>query len=61
MRYRLLIVAVLIVMAAVQGRAPVTVSGLAGREALDVALQIVREIERGLPALRKPTGVPARA
>lgn len=47
--------------AAVQGKAPVAVSGQAGREALDVALQIVREIERGLPALRKPTGVPARA
>lgn len=46
---------------AVQGKAPVTVSGLAGREALAVALQIVREIERGLPALRKPMGVPARA
>lgn len=47
--------------AAVQGKAPVAVSGQAGREALDVALQIVREIERGLPALRKPTGVPTRA
>ncbi len=47
--------------AAVQGKGPVTVTGQAGREALDVALQIVREIERGLPALRTPTGVPARA
>jgi predicted dehydrogenase len=47
--------------AAVQGKAPVTVSGQAGREALDVALQIVREIERGLPALRTPMGIPARA
>ena len=46
---------------AVQGKGPVTVTGQAGREALDVALQIVRDIERGLPALRKPTGVPARA
>ena len=46
---------------AVQGKAPVTVSGAAGREALDVALQIVREIERGLPVLRKPMAVPTRA
>jgi predicted dehydrogenase len=47
--------------AAIQGKAPVTVSGVAGREALAVALQIVHEIERGLPALRKPMAVPARA
>jgi len=47
--------------AAVDGKAPVTVSGQAGREALDVALQIVREIERGLPALRKPMAATARA
>ena len=47
--------------AAIQGRGPVVVSGIAGREALAVALQIVREIERGLPALRMPTAVPARA
>src|SRR4051812_12217011 len=47
--------------AAIQGKGPVTVSGTAGREALAVALQIVHEIERGLPALRKPTAVPARA
>jgi predicted dehydrogenase len=46
---------------AVQGKAPVTVTGQAGREALDVALRIVREIERGLPALRTPIGVPTRA
>ena len=38
-------------LAAVQGRAPVAVSGEEGRAALAVALQIVREIERSLPAL----------
>jgi predicted dehydrogenase len=38
-------------LAAVQGRAPVTVTGEDGRAALAVALQIVREIERSLPAL----------
>lgn len=37
--------------AAVRGEAPVVVSGEEGREALDVALRIVREIERSLPAL----------
>ena len=37
--------------AAVQGRAPVAVTGEDGREALAVALQIVQEIERSLPAL----------
>jgi predicted dehydrogenase len=37
---------------AVQGRAPVAVSGDAGRHALDLALRIVREIERTTPALR---------
>jgi predicted dehydrogenase len=37
--------------AAVQGRQSVTVSGAAGREALAVALRIVGEIERTLPAL----------
>ena len=37
--------------AAVQGRAPVAVTGEDGREALAVALQIVEEIERSLPAL----------
>lgn len=36
--------------AAVRGDAPVAVSGEAGREALAVALQIVRDIERSLPA-----------
>jgi predicted dehydrogenase len=37
--------------AAVRGEQPVVVSGEAGREALAVALRIVREIERTLPAL----------
>ena len=37
--------------AAIEGRAPVPVSGADGREALAVALRIVREIERTLPAL----------
>jgi predicted dehydrogenase len=37
-------------LAAVQGRAPVTVSGRDGREALDVALRIQSEIERALLA-----------
>ena len=38
-------------LAAVRGRAPVVVSGEDGREALAVALGIVREIERTLPVL----------
>jgi predicted dehydrogenase len=38
--------------AAIRGAAPVAVSGADGREALDVALRIVAEIERTLPALR---------
>jgi predicted dehydrogenase len=38
--------------AAVRGEQPVAVSGADGREALDVALRIVGEIERTLPALR---------
>src|ERR1041385_1250658 len=46
---------------AIEGRAPVTVSGVAGREALAVALRIVQEIERSLPALKPPTPVGARA
>lgn len=37
--------------AAIQGRGPVVVSGEDGREALAVALRIVSEIERTLPAL----------
>ena len=36
--------------AAIQGRAPVTVSGRDGRDALDVALRIQAEIERALVA-----------
>ena len=37
--------------AAIRGQQPVVVSGEAGREALAVALRIVREIERTLPSL----------
>jgi predicted dehydrogenase len=36
---------------AIQGRGPVVVTGEDGREALDVALRIVRDIEARLPAL----------
>jgi len=42
--------------AAVQGRQPVAVSGEDGREALAVALRIVTEIERGLPAMAVAPG-----
>ena len=38
-------------LAAVRGKAPVAVTGEAGREALAVALQIVADIDRSLPAL----------
>ena len=38
-------------LAAVRGEAPIAVTGEAGREALAVALQIVKDIERSLPAL----------
>ena len=38
-------------LAALRGEQPVIVTGEDGREALDVALRIVREIERTLPAL----------
>jgi predicted dehydrogenase len=38
-------------LAAVRGEAPVVVTGTDGRDALAVALTIVREIERTLPAL----------
>ncbi|HEY0996060.1 MAG TPA: Gfo/Idh/MocA family oxidoreductase [Gemmatimonadaceae bacterium] len=38
---------------AIRGEAPVTVSGEDGREALAVALRIVAEIERTLPALSR--------
>lgn len=37
--------------AALRGQAPVVVDGRAGREALAVALRIVKDIERSLPAL----------
>jgi predicted dehydrogenase len=47
-------------LAAVQGKAPVTVTGEDGRAALAVALQIVREIERTAPTLAGVAGhVPA--
>ena len=48
-------------LAAVRGDAPIAVSGEAGREALAVALQIVSDIERTLPApgLRSPVGARA--
>lgn len=38
--------------AALKGEAPVAVSGRAGRDALAVALRIVSDIEKALPALR---------
>ncbi|MHB1225009.1 MAG: Gfo/Idh/MocA family protein [Gemmatimonadaceae bacterium] len=37
---------------AVRGRSPLVASGRDGRDALEIALRIVREIERTLPALR---------
>jgi predicted dehydrogenase len=40
--------------AALHGEAPVAVTGRAGRDALAVALRIVSDIERSLPALRSP-------
>jgi predicted dehydrogenase len=42
--------------AAVRGESPVVVSGQDGREALAVALRIVREIERTLPSLAGAEG-----
>jgi predicted dehydrogenase len=48
-------------LAAVQGESDVTVSGEDGREALAVALNIVREIERALPSLAAGTHVAAGA
>ena len=44
-------------LSAVRGEAPVAVTGEDGREALAVALTIVREIERTLPTLAAGTGV----
>ena len=46
-------------LAAVQGRGAVTVSGMAGREALDVALRIQAEIERTLVAANEAGGTRA--
>ncbi len=43
---------------AVRGRAPVVVSGQDGRHALEIALRIMSEIERTLPAMR---GMPLAA
>lgn len=48
-------------LAAVQGTSPVIVSGEDGREALAVALTIVKEIERTLPSLAAGTHVAAGA
>lgn len=48
--------------AALRGEAPVAVTGRAGRDALAVALRIVGDIERALPALRGLPGQrPVRA
>jgi predicted dehydrogenase len=48
-------------LSAVRGDAPIAVTGEAGREALGVALQIVKDIERSLPSLsgRVPAGAGA--
>jgi predicted dehydrogenase len=48
-------------LAAVRGEAPVAVTGEEGREALAVALQIVADIERSLPALSGRVPAAARA
>ncbi len=48
-------------LAAVRGEAPVAVSGEEGRDALSVALQIVSDIERTLPALAGRSPLGARA
>jgi len=48
-------------LAAVRGEAPVAVTGEEGREALAVALQIVTDIERSLPALKGRAPAIARA
>jgi predicted dehydrogenase len=45
--------------AAIRGAAPVVVTGEDGREALAVALGIVREIERTLPVLRERVPAPS--
>ena len=46
---------------AVRGEVPVSVTGEEGREALAVALQIVADIERSLPALKGRAPAAARA
>jgi predicted dehydrogenase len=46
---------------AVRGETPVAVTGEDGREALAVALTIVREIERTMPSLAAGTHVAAGA
>jgi predicted dehydrogenase len=48
-------------LAAVRGEGPVAVSGEEGRDALSVALQIVSDIERTLPALAGRSPLGARA
>ncbi len=48
-------------LAAVRGEAPVAVTGEEGREALAVALQIVRDIERTMPAAGIRSTLGARA
>ena len=48
-------------LAAVRGEAPVAVSGQEGREALAVALQIVHDIERTMPAPAGRSALGARA
>ena len=48
-------------LAAVRGEVPVAVTGEEGREALSVALQIVADIERSLPALSGRAPAAARA
>jgi predicted dehydrogenase len=48
-------------LAAVRGDAPIAVTGEAGRDALGVALQIVKDIERSLPSLSGRAPVTARA
>jgi predicted dehydrogenase len=47
--------------AGVRGEQPIVVTGEDGREALEVALRIVREIERTLPSLAGNTGAGAAA
>ena len=46
-------------LAAIDGKAPVVVTGEDGRDALAVAMRIVREIEQAMPMLRGTTPTPA--